>query len=197
VLSWRDDQSLQTRGSFRGFEILSRGRGAATLLIDSDDERLPELFIRGGGIYKAQLNTENPLGTMQSIEYALRSLDKALGDERARAARGEKTLGDLEEQAGKSFEHEARLKELLVRQSELNAALDLDKNERQVAPDAGAEGSAEVDLNSGADDGAVGRAARPQRCERGRPNRRGRRDDIDADDNKAAVPGRAVSGPKL
>jgi hypothetical protein len=49
VLSWRDDQTLQMRGSFRGFEILSRGRGAATLLIDSDDERLPELLIRGGG----------------------------------------------------------------------------------------------------------------------------------------------------
>ena len=73
------------RGTFRGFEILSRGRGA-TLLIGSDEERLPELFIRGAGIYKAQLNAENPVGTMQSIEYALRGLDKAVGG-RARARR--------------------------------------------------------------------------------------------------------------
>jgi len=194
VLSWRDDQSLQTRGSFRGFEILSRGRGAATLLIDSDDERLPELFIRGGGIYKAQLNAENPLGTMQSIEYALRALDRAQAEERERAARAEKMLGDLEEQAGKSFDHEGRLKELLVRQAELNAALDLDKGERQVAPAAGAE----VDGDAGADENAVGVAVRPERRERGRLKRRGRSDDADAEDVKAAVPGRQVlSGPKF
>src|ERR1035438_7303269 len=83
VLSWRDDLTLQVRGQFRGFEILSRGRGG-TLLIGSDEERLPELFIRGAGIYKAQLNAENPVGTMQSIEYALRGLDKAVGDEQDR-----------------------------------------------------------------------------------------------------------------
>ena len=195
VLSWRDDQSLQTRGSFRGFEILSRGRGAATLLIDSDDERLPELFIRGGGIYKAQLNAENPLGTIQSIEYALRSLDKILGDERARAARAEKMLGDLEEQVGKPFEHEGRLKELLVRQAELNAALDLDKGERQVAPAAGAE--VDVDGPAGGDEKTVGVAARSERRERGRLIRRRRPEDADADDVEAA-PGRPVlSGPKF
>ena len=27
VLSWRDDLTLQVRGAFRGFEILSRGQG--------------------------------------------------------------------------------------------------------------------------------------------------------------------------
>ena len=97
------------------------------------------MFIRGSGIYKAQLNAENPVGTVQSIEYALRGLDKAAVDERERAARAEKMLGDFREQAGKPFEHEARLKELLGRQAELNAALDLDKGERQVAPPAGGE----------------------------------------------------------
>ena len=110
-------------------------------MVTSDDERLPELFIRGAGVYKAQLNAENPVGTMQSIEYALRSLDKAVEDERERAARAEKMLGDFTEQAGRPYEHEVRLKELLVRQAELNAALDLDKNEHQVAQDsADAEG---------------------------------------------------------
>ena len=138
ILSWREDLTLQVRGLFRGFEILSRGRGG-TLLIGSDEERLPELFIRGAGIYKAQLNAENPLGTMQSIEYALRGLDKAVGDEQERTARAEKMLGDFQEQAGKPFEHEARLKELLGRQAELNAALDLDKGERQIAPPAAGE----------------------------------------------------------
>jgi N12 class adenine-specific DNA methylase len=159
ILSWRDDQTLQVRGSFRGFDILSRGRGA-TLLVTTDDERLPELFIRGAGIYKAQLNAENPVGTMQSIEYALRGLDKAVADEQERTARAEKMLGDFQEQAGKAFEHEAKLKELLVRQAELNAALDLDKGERQVAPPAGGEGGVESDGDAGADERAVGTAAR-------------------------------------
>jgi len=76
---------------------------------------------------------------MQSIEYALRGLDKAVAEERDRAARAEKMLGDFQEQAGRPYEHEVRLKELLGRQAELNAALDLDKGERQIAPPAGAE----------------------------------------------------------
>jgi hypothetical protein len=57
----------------------------------------------------------------------------------------EKMLGDFHEQLGKSFEHEARLKELLVKQSALNAALDLDKGERQVAPEEGGEPQANDD----------------------------------------------------
>ena len=161
ILSWRDDLSLQVRGTFRGFEILSRGRGA-TLLIGSDEERLPELFIRGAGIYKAQLNAENPVGTMQSIEYALRSLDKAVEDERDRAARAEKMLGDFTEQAGRPYEHEAKLRDLLIRQAQLNALLDLDKGERQVAPDDKAPESPEADGDSGGDDRAVGRDTRPE-----------------------------------
>jgi hypothetical protein len=103
--------------------------------MSSDDERLPELFVRGAAMYKAQFNAENPLGTMQSIEYALRGLDKALADGRERAARVEKALADFEEQAGRPYEHEGRLKELLGRQAQLNALLDLDKGEKQVAED--------------------------------------------------------------
>jgi hypothetical protein len=161
VLSWRDDLTLQVRGAFRGFEILSRGRGT-TLLAGSDEERLPELFIRGAGIYQAQLNAENPVGTMQSIEYALRGLDKAAVDEQERAARAEKMLGDLQEQAGKPFEHEARLKELLGRQTELNAALDLDKGERQIAPPAeGEEGVAGIESESPEEAGPGAADSRP------------------------------------
>jgi N12 class adenine-specific DNA methylase len=134
LLSWRNDQSLQVRAAFRGFEIMSRGRGES-LISSSDDERLPELFVRGAAMYKAQFNAENSLGTMQSIEYALRGLDKALADEQGRAARAEKALVDFEQQAGRPYEHEAQLKELLGRQAQLNALLDLDKGEAQAAPE--------------------------------------------------------------
>ncbi len=51
-------------------------------------------------------------------------------------ARLEKSLAEYQAQADKPFDHEARMKELLLRQAELNAALDLDKNETQVAPPA-------------------------------------------------------------
>jgi len=58
-------------------------------------------------------------------------------------------LGDFQEQAGRPYEHEARLKELLSRQAELNAALDPDKGERQIAPAAGGEeGMAEMESES-------------------------------------------------
>ena len=170
---------------------MSRGKGA-TLLIGSDDERLPELFIRGAGIYKAQLNAENPVGTLQSIEYALRGLDKAAVDERERAARAEKMLGDFQEQAGKPFEHEARLKELLARQAELNAALDLDKGERQVAPAAGAEGSVEIDGDAGEDERAVGTAARAGP----RPGGRRYNQPGPSDGNSLAAADKMVSAPK-
>jgi len=191
ILSWRDDLSLQVRGAFRGFEILSRGRGA-TLLIGSDEERLPELFVRGAGIYKAQLNAENPVGTMQSIEYALRALDKAAEDERERAARAEKMLADFEEQAGRPYEHEARLKDLLLRQAQLNALLDLDKGERQVAPEAGPEEKSEADGDSGADERAAVVTARAAPRPSGRRyNRPGL-----GDGNSLVAADKTVSAPK-
>ena len=75
VLAGREDPALQAHGTFRGFEILSRGR-PGRIVFGGDEEALPELFIKGEGFYGAQLNAEHPLGTMQSIEHALRALDK-------------------------------------------------------------------------------------------------------------------------
>jgi hypothetical protein len=46
----------------------------------------------------------------------------------------EKALADYQAQANKPFDHEARMKDLILRQAQLNATLDLDKNETQVAP---------------------------------------------------------------
>ncbi len=130
ILSWRDDQSLQARGTFRGFEILSRGKQSG-FGVFSDDERIPDLFVRGQATYSSKLNPVNPVGTIQSIEYTLRNLDKLADDQRIRVARIEKELADYQMQADRSFEHEERLKQLLSRQAELDAALDLDKGDQQ------------------------------------------------------------------
>jgi N12 class adenine-specific DNA methylase len=130
VLSWRDDQTMQLRGHFRGFEIASRGKGGGFGLVQ-DDERVPELFVRGRATYSANLNATNPVGTVQSIEHTLRSLDKLAAEQQNRLARVEKELVDYQSQADRPFEHEERLKQLLDRQSELNSLLDLDKGDQQ------------------------------------------------------------------
>ncbi len=132
ILSWRDDQTVQRRGAFRGFEILSRARlGGFGLL--PEEERLPEVFVRGRATYSANLNATNPVGTVQSIEHTLRSLDKLAAEQQNRATRIEKQLVDYQAQADRPFEHEARLKQLLARQSEINSLLDLDKGDQQGA----------------------------------------------------------------
>jgi hypothetical protein len=128
IMSWRHDETAQVRANFKGFEIVSRGHPLGR---DND----PELYVRGALTYRAQLNPENPVGTIQSIEHVLRNLDRRAEDEKQELQRQEKALGEYKGQLDRPFEHEQRLKELLVKQAQLNAALDLDKNERQVAPD--------------------------------------------------------------
>jgi hypothetical protein len=75
ILSWRDDQTFLVRGQFRGFDILSKGKGGGFGLAP-EDERVPELFSRGRATYSANLNPANPIWTVQSIEHTLQSLDK-------------------------------------------------------------------------------------------------------------------------
>jgi len=135
ILSWRDDQTMQPRGSFRGFEVLSRGKSAGFGLL-KEDERIPELFIRGRATYSANLNATNPVGTVQSVEHALRNLDKLAAEQQNRVARIERELADYQLQADRPFEHEERLKQLLARQSELNSLLDLDKDDQQAGDSA-------------------------------------------------------------
>ena len=106
---------------------------------------MPDLFIRGAGTYSAHINADNPIGTMQSIEHTLRALDRAAADEQQQLQRLEKTLTDYQAQAKRPFEHEARLKELLARQAQLNAALDLDKSDAQAA-----EAAPEPDIETAA-----------------------------------------------
>src|SRR5947209_4510478 len=114
ILSWRDDQTVQTRGYFRGFDVLSKGKCGGFGLLQ-EDERVPELFIRGRATYSANLNSANPVGTVQSIEHTLRSLEKLAAVHQSRVARAEKELVDYQAQADRPFEHDARQKQLLAR----------------------------------------------------------------------------------
>ena len=82
--------------------------------------------------YEANLNPENALGTIASIEYALRRLDRDAEEEKSRCELMEKALADYQEQLGRPFEHEERLRELLLKQQEISHQLDLDKGDTQV-----------------------------------------------------------------
>jgi hypothetical protein len=144
ILSWRDDQTVQPRGHFRGFDVLSKGKSGGLGLLQ-EDERVPELFIQGRAMYSANLNPANPVGTAQSIEHTLRSLDKLAAEQQSRVERAEKELVDYQAQADRPFEHEERLKQLLARQSELNSQLDLDKGDQQGA-DSVPEINAELEM---------------------------------------------------
>jgi N12 class adenine-specific DNA methylase len=125
VLSWKNDTTMQPRASFRGFQILSKG-------ITAKDED-PSVYIKGARLYTANFNASNPIGTIQSIEHTLRSLDLiAAEDERALVTLS-KNLEDYRAQADRPFEHEDRLRALLARQTELNATLDLEKDDQQAA----------------------------------------------------------------
>ena len=128
VLSWRDDRTLEVRGYYRGFDILSRG--------SEFKDGKPDIYVRGKATYEANLNPESPLGTIASIDHVLRSLDKHAETEKREIERQEKALADYRAQLGRPFEHEARLKELLAKQAHLNAALDLDKHDTQAVADA-------------------------------------------------------------
>lgn len=73
-----------TRASFRGFDICSRGQRQFGYL-DAQDY-LPTIYIRGRGLYSASLNASTPVGSLQSIEYVLRNLDKEADPQAAELA---------------------------------------------------------------------------------------------------------------
>ena len=134
IISCAFDATMQVRATFRGFRILSQ----ATQI--SDD--MPTLCIEGARRYTANLNTANPIGTIQSIEHVLRNLDQVSAAAQREVATLTKSLADYREQANRPFEHESRLTELLTRQAELNAALDLEKGDHQAAAVAPADEAA-------------------------------------------------------
>jgi hypothetical protein len=129
VLTWKDDEAREVRAHFRGFQILSQGKRSSFLETDP----VPALFLRGSGYYPATLNPANPLGTIQSIEYTLRSFERLAGREQEKLQQLEANLAAFQSELARPFEHEARLKALLVKQAELNAALDLHKSDTQAA----------------------------------------------------------------
>ena len=136
VLSWRNDPVPGQRGSYRGFEIWSKGKNDMSQRLDGD---LPELYLQGRAAYHAKINPETPLGTLLSIDQILGHIERHLEHETRIRAELEKRLSDYQQQLDQPFEHEEKLRFLVQRQAELVAALDLDKADRQAAAEASEE----------------------------------------------------------
>src|SRR5579875_2007417 len=114
VMAGKEDTTLRVIGSYRGFEIVSKANYYETekgrFFVD------PELYLRGKGMYRFNLNSESAAGTLASMEYILRSLDENARREKEFIENRENELADYKEQQGKPFEHEDRLRDLLVKQ---------------------------------------------------------------------------------
>jgi N12 class adenine-specific DNA methylase len=121
---WGDRKAIQHLGHYKGFAIKS------TFLGDNGETQL--LYLRGKHTYEAHLNPESALGTIASIEAALRRLDRYVEEAQAECERKVSALADFYEQLGRPFEHEERLRELLDKQQEINRRLDLDKGDTQI-----------------------------------------------------------------
>jgi hypothetical protein len=73
--------------------------------------------------------SESEVGTIASLEYALKGIEKRLADRREALAESEKRLEGLKTEIAKPFQHEEKLRELLHKQYEIEKQLDLDKRE--------------------------------------------------------------------
>jgi N12 class adenine-specific DNA methylase len=119
---------LKPIGQFKGFTLMSSFAGG--------EGETPKLFLRGKETYEVRFNPESALGTIASIEYALRHLDRAWEEEKAACERKEKELADYQQQLGRKWEHEEQFQAMRERQKEINRQLDLDKGDRQVMAEA-------------------------------------------------------------
>jgi hypothetical protein len=130
ILSWRNDPVPAQRGTYRGFEIWSKGKTTLSQQVDDD---LPTLYLQGRATYHAKVNSESALGTLLSIDQILSNIDRHLENEKAVYRDLLKRLADYEAQLAKPFDHEERLRTLVQRQGELAAVLDLDKADQQTS----------------------------------------------------------------
>jgi hypothetical protein len=131
ILSWASDPTFGERGSYRGFEIWSRGPGILT--------EHPVIQLRGRAAYPANINPDHPPGTLLSMDQVLSNIEKHLVSEQQHLSELRKREDDYREQLARPFEHDDQLELLLRRQQELGSVLDLNKSDQQSASADGEE----------------------------------------------------------
>jgi N12 class adenine-specific DNA methylase/predicted O-methyltransferase YrrM len=138
-------------GSFAGFELCVRSSVWGRV----------EFVLKGKNHYAVD-PTETALGTVRSLEYFVQHLEDRLAHKQSDLADSEKKCAELEAKVGQPFEHEAKLQSLTVRQSELEAALDITKNQAPNSLEAEATEQA-VEVETEAETESVQNAVRPSR----------------------------------
>jgi hypothetical protein len=103
-------------------------------------------YLRGFAAYTFHHNLENPLGTIMSIERTLRGFEAIQGRLESDIARDQKELAEYRVESQKPFEYEEELKQLLVKQAQLNAELDLGKDDKQAVTAESEGGAAKAEL---------------------------------------------------
>jgi hypothetical protein len=115
---------IRVCGSYKGFQIVMRAG------------QTYKFYLRGRHTYELFINPQNPLANLSGMESELRRLDRYAEGGREDCERKEKALADYTEQLSRPFEQEGRLRELLVKQAEINRSLDLDKSDTQIVEEA-------------------------------------------------------------
>lgn len=118
---WENGREAGTCGQISGFDIVCRR--TTTNMVSA--------FLRGEAVYAVNFNPENPIGTIMSIEHALRGFETVESRLSGFIETDSKAVEEYHAQLGKPFEHDDRLKQLLAQQALLNVQLDLDKGDKQ------------------------------------------------------------------
>jgi len=107
-------------GTYAGFTIFLKSRAEAF--------HQQRLIARGKAEHIGSIS-ESEVGTIASLEYALKGIEKRLAERRVALSESEKRLEGLRTEIAKPFQYEEKMRELLHRQYEIEKQLDLDKRE--------------------------------------------------------------------
>jgi hypothetical protein len=88
----------------------------------------PEIVLKGASTHTAKVS-DSALGTIQSVEHAIRHLEELAGNLTQNIADSRKRLAETQAQVTAPFEHAERLAFLARRQREIEEELDLNKDQ--------------------------------------------------------------------
>jgi hypothetical protein len=116
--NWKTAAGEIVVGQFAGFDL--------SVSIPTAGADGPSFLLKKRRAYVAH-HSDNPIGMVRVIENVANALEGRLAEVHEDLARAEKRLADILAELSKPFDKEERLTQLLVRQREINASLDLDK----------------------------------------------------------------------
>jgi hypothetical protein len=117
-------------GSYCGFDLYIKSYALGHLA--------PSIIARGSAEHTGTVS-DSEVGTIASLDHALRNMERQISDLRNSLEQMNKKYGKLAEELAKPFPHEEKLRELLKKQYEINKELDLDKSERTSGVEGGDE----------------------------------------------------------